>query len=508
MAGSKKFSFKAGVDNLLRNQFPGLRVENPGVELISKLINDINSDMLTSIEKDFKSARLVDEGVFRHYAQKAITKVFPGVLARNALSESHKQLALLQSGCMIYGDDDRVTQQLKRRRESGASESVKRRKTERVANHFKNGVKKAFANLLPTLSFDATAAQLLGHRIQKFAKIVADQASKTYEKKEELQPVDIKNIISKYLEAKALSAANSEGSKCLVLFENGLLDFKPRRTIKSGWSQETVVQDQIFSSVFKPGIKSILNEASPDAVTDVKAPKFLGHILMEVGKYLAETTADTCKKKKNPELGNEELGRALSAAFPEQLRQHAILHASDDVSNYMKGLLLYEREPDKPIKRKAQTVRKSPAKETKQFPKGRSTSSKPRTPSKRRGSKTSAKKSGKKKPPSSQRKARVQAPAPKKSVFATLLTETVPAFFANGEVVLARDASNSTGGMLEDVCQALVKVALSRAENSGELGKEQVVEAIFEILPKQLADHSIAFGSNIQRVDILPMKTK
>ncbi|GBN59037.1 hypothetical protein AVEN_214989-1 [Araneus ventricosus] len=491
MAGNKKLNFKGGVDNLVRHHFLGLRVENPGVELVSKLMSDVNSDVIASIEKDFKSARLVDEGAFRHFAQKAITKVFPGVLARNALSEALKQLALLQSGCITYGDDDRVTQQLQRRRESGASESVKRKKEERVANQFKNGVKKAFANLLPALSLDARAAQLLGHRIHKFAKIVADQASKTYEKKEELQPVDIQKIISKYLETKAMSAANSEGSKCLVLFENGLIDFKPRRTIKSGWSQETVAQEQIFSSVFKPGIKSLLNEASPEAVTDAKAPKFLGHILMEVGRYLAETTADTCKKKKNPELGNEELGRTLTAAFPGELKEHADLHASDDVTKYMEGLLLYERAPEKPMKRKAQTVRKSPAKKRRQPPKGRSTSRKSRSPSKRSSSKSSATKLGKKKPPSSERKARVQAPAPKKSVFAPLLSETVPAIFANAEVALARDASNNAGGMLEDVYQALVKVALSRAENSGELGQEQVVEAVFEVLPKQLADHSV-----------------
>ncbi|GBN35591.1 hypothetical protein AVEN_136094-1 [Araneus ventricosus] len=102
----------------------------------------------------------------------------------------------------------------------------------------------------------------------------------------------------------------------------------------------------------------------------------------------------------------------------------------------------------------------------------------------------------KKKPPSSHNKNIIQAPAPKKSVFAPLLNPTIHGQFDNAVVVLDKEASNSSGRTLEDVCEALVKVALSRAENSGKLGQEQVVEAVCQVFPKQLADHSIASGSN------------
>ncbi|KAF8773465.1 hypothetical protein HNY73_016126 [Argiope bruennichi] len=464
-------------------------MENPGMELISKLMNDINANIISIIGQDFKSSKKNEEGIFRHCAQRAVIRLYPGNLQKNALSEAHKQLALLQSGCMIYGaDDERIAQQLKRRQESEASERAKSEKIEKKANSFKVGIKKTFSNLLPTLSLDIRAAHLLGHRIYTFAKIVVDRVSQTYEKKDELLPAEIKNIVTLYLQGDALRSANSEGNKCLVMYENGLLDFKPRRTIKSGWTEESAAWDLIFASVFKNGIKRLLNDRNADVGLDSKAPKYLGHILMDLANYLAETTADACKKKKLTEIGHEDLRRTVTALFPEQLRQHALLQGTDDVSQYIEGLLLYDRESDEPKKTKKpkrKVILKSRKVAFVELKKGKQTKASKGRPIPKRP----ARKTERKKPP--------RAPAPTKSIFAPALIESIPQVFNNAQIVLARDAANNVGAVLENVFEALMQIVLSqRTTESEELSEKQITEAVIEIFPKQLAEHSIATGNN------------
>ncbi|KAF8773608.1 hypothetical protein HNY73_016254 [Argiope bruennichi] len=280
---------------------------------------------------------------------------------KEAIAEAFKQLALLKSGCMIY-EDDLSLSALPEKPILGQEdrEQDEYRRAQVFINQFKSGVIK-FSTMI-NASIEKRAGHLLGLRIYSFGKIVAEVAARTYNNKYELLPADIKNIIAKYLEKNALKAANSEGNKCLLLYENGLLDFSAKRKIKYGWSKGNVIREDIFASVFKPSIKTLLKEINPNSTIDSKAPQFLGHILTDVALYLAQSSSEMCKMKKTNEMGSEDLNQSVRLTFPEQLKQHALLKASDDVGQYHKGFLVYDREPDRPkvsrIKRRSK--RKSP----------------------------------------------------------------------------------------------------------------------------------------------------
>ncbi|GBM31640.1 hypothetical protein AVEN_50426-1 [Araneus ventricosus] len=264
------------------------------------------------------------------------------------------------------------------------------------------------------------------------------------------------------------------------------LTFRPR--IQHLCKPDSRSDDKLKTNLMS-GVTKISREINTDGTTQIETKNYLVHLLTEIGIYIAKITGDECKKKQNPEIGKEELERTVTLTFPQQLRLHAILNASENVAKYIEGFIVYQREPEKSIKRKARSVT---AKKTKQAFKG-PTSVKHRRPVKKSSSKNCV---GKKKTPSSHKNNIIQAPAPKKSVFVPLFNITIHGQFDNVVVVLDKEASNSSGGMLEDVCEALMKVALSRAENSGKLGQEQVVEAVCQVFPKQLADHSIASGLN------------
>ncbi|GBL98016.1 hypothetical protein AVEN_126903-1 [Araneus ventricosus] len=66
--------------------------------------------------------------------------------------------------------------------------------------------------------------------IQAFRKMVAERASEKFPQKEELQLVNLKHLLAEYFGDNVLKISISEGNRCLTLYSNGLLAFKPRKT--------------------------------------------------------------------------------------------------------------------------------------------------------------------------------------------------------------------------------------------------------------------------------------
>ncbi|GIX84967.1 uncharacterized protein CEXT_679261 [Caerostris extrusa] len=112
--------------------------------------------------------------------------------------------------------------------------------------------------------------------------------------------------------------------------------------------KQTAAYEQMFALAFKNGLRDLLNDMSPRAHMDNKAPRFLALTLLEIARYLASRAVELVRREKVDTMGNEHLDRAVSITFPEQLREHALLKANDDLGMFERGVLTYKKTPEQP----------------------------------------------------------------------------------------------------------------------------------------------------------------
>ncbi|GIX88100.1 uncharacterized protein CEXT_16851 [Caerostris extrusa] len=157
---------------------------------------------------------------------------------------------------------------VKSKKKETRQEGVNRRNT----NPFKTGVANLSSKCLRNLTIDREAKDTLALCVYRFGKEVASKATETYGKKEDLQPLDLKHILSLYFENKAFNAAVNDANRCLALYENGLMDFKlKKRTMWTGdFSKEQ------FADCFTSAIKRTFLEIDPLSQLHSMASKYLG----------------------------------------------------------------------------------------------------------------------------------------------------------------------------------------------------------------------------------------
>ncbi|XP_055950936.1 neurofilament heavy polypeptide-like [Argiope bruennichi] len=228
MAGSKNMNYKICLETFMKIYFPSEKVDNSGKELLSNLLNDANSMLISQIEKDFSSVSKVNGQTFQHCARKAIDAIFPQELKAHALSEAYKQLVLLESGCILYKEADLETDDNAEVPRRSTRKDRESKIDEGPVRLFKSGITKMCPRVIPNVKVDSKAMGSLAYFIHSFNKIVAERASEKFGKKEELQPADLRQVLNEYLKDNVQKSAISEGNKSLALYESGLLEFKPR----------------------------------------------------------------------------------------------------------------------------------------------------------------------------------------------------------------------------------------------------------------------------------------
>ncbi|GBN59653.1 hypothetical protein AVEN_250285-1 [Araneus ventricosus] len=187
---------KAGVDSLL--------IQLPGVERISKLTNGVISNMITSIQEDFTSARLEHEGEYRHFTETAISQVFPGVLARNSLLQIH--------------DNDRVSRKIKRKREH--ENEVEDTDTKLKLEHgLLNLVMKSAKEHIPMCSLQPDASEALSRKLLDFMMMVTDQVSKELDENDTMGPDDVKTAVKRLMGPIVFRGANLLGNIGMLIGE-------------------------------------------------------------------------------------------------------------------------------------------------------------------------------------------------------------------------------------------------------------------------------------------------
>ncbi|GBM61652.1 hypothetical protein AVEN_64411-1 [Araneus ventricosus] len=516
MAVNKKVNYKSGLEILIKNNFPSEKLDISGLKLISELLSDVNSLLIYHIETEYSSVGKVNGQTFQHCARKAIDENFPGNLKENALSEAYKQLALLESGCIVYGKGATA---VKGKREN--REDVELQRIDVPIRLFKKGIEKLISATFPNFQVDSKAIGPLALCIHAFCKMVARRASEKASQKEELQPIDLKDVLPEYFENNALKVALGEANRCLVLYEKGLIEFEPKAIYESGRSQKNEVSEKILPTVFKPGIKNLLSEIVPGYEIEARATGYLGHILMDVARYIAENASETCRKEKLLEIKDGDIHQSVSATFPLELKEHAQLNCAKDVIAFRSGMISYERTPlrrkeseSNGIKRKKKVQRSTSVKPKKQA-KVKKSSPKPRqkspvtvskktpkispVPKKRKSSKSpkrlpSTKKRRSKSQPKDKKPSKEIA---EKMKFARSIMPNVTEAFSRIDVSLTRESESNLNEILEDICNALINFSVSRATNTDEMGIKDIQGAIREFFPPELAEHALltAFDS-------------
>ncbi|GIX79935.1 uncharacterized protein CDAR_209361 [Caerostris darwini] len=422
-----------------------------GMRLTCKLLDDINLKMITNIEKECKSLKPTDELGFYHCAQNSLDKVFHGDLKRNATSEAFKQLALLKSGCMRYDQPASMNKSEKKKQKT-----VKTKNQQSPVRSFKTGIKELYLTNNPILSLDEAAIQLLSSKLHYFAKMTAQDAVTKFGPQMELKPENIKAITANYLGKGALRSADSEGSKSLVLYENNLIEFTPKLNIKP--LQTTLITETIDIEISQQIIKTILKQINSDCDLDKKASKYLGYTLINVTKYLAEVTAETCKKKKITQMGHEEINQS---------------------------------EPQETKK----TTRSEKARSTKRAQK-RKRRSEPFGTSKHKHIKHSKTKTHKKEVKTKERTLVKEKGKSLKLGKSLVAIGEKSNNYTKAVVSLEKETAHKLGGILENICNSIILKTVENANNSKEIGEEEIKASTFELLPKTLAEHAQATAIN------------
>ncbi|CAL1275266.1 unnamed protein product [Larinioides sclopetarius] len=517
MADKKKVSYKSGLEILIKNYFPSEKVDISGLKLISELLNEVNSLLIYHIETEYSSVGKVNGQTFQHCARKAIDENFPGKLKENAFSEAYKQLALLESGCIVYKKD---ATEVKGKMENHEDTEFKR--IEVPIRMFKKGIEKMFSVMFPNFQVDSKAVGPLALYIHEFSKMVAKRAPEKAPQKDELQPIDIKNVLPEYFGNNALRVALGEANRCLALYEKGLIEFEPKVSYKTGPSQDKEVSKKISPTIFQPGIRNLLSEIIPGCETEARGKRYLAHILTDIAQYIAENISDRCQKEKLTDINDRHIHQSVNATFPRELKQHAQLNCTKDVKAFQKGMISYERTPVKQktaksessgMKRKKKEQRSTPvkpkmqAKVKKSSPKTRRKS--PTTVSKKnRKSSPLPKKRKPSKSPKlspSPKKRRSKSPSkskkPSKEIvqkmkFASSIISSTPEAFSNLCVRLTREAESNLIADLEDICNALIDTSVSRVTNMEQMGIEDIKGALEELFPPELAEHALLTAFN------------
>ncbi|GIY79478.1 hypothetical protein CDAR_41751 [Caerostris darwini] len=392
----------------------------------------------------------------------------------------------------------------------GAELKVKSKKKEtyqegvikKNTNPFKTGVANLSSKCLQSLTLDREAKDTLALCVYRFGKEVASKAAETYGQKKDLQPLDLKHILSLYFENKAFNAAVNDANRCLALYENGLMDFKlKKRTMWTGG-----ISKEQFADCFTSAIKRTFLEIDPLSQLHSMASKYLGFFLTEIAEHLADIAAEICQIKKT-DMGDEELEQSVIRAFPRQLQEHALLKATSEISEYSKGNLKYVRRPKrtKPrssVRRKGikdVQAQKRKTKSRQPSAKRRKTSSSARQKRKRTESRKSSttihRRKTKSRQPSSKRR-KTSAHERQKLQFGPFLTAVAPLLFRKIGISLAKDSVLYLSDLLEDVCHELASVSAQKASRSKELNAERVHAAVKEVFAKRMSEKAVSHAAN------------
>ncbi|GBM96617.1 hypothetical protein AVEN_256778-1 [Araneus ventricosus] len=454
-------NYENRLEIFLQLYFPSEKVDKSGLELISELLNEVNSLLISHIGAKCNSAGKSNRQTLEHFARNAIDENFPEELKMFALSEANKQLALLKSGFIVYGEDDTeiigkeqadssetedrdAQRQIKRR---SSQEKAKPKIAELPIGPFKDGIVKISSAVVPDFKMDSEAVRFLALCIQTFSKMVAERASEKFSQKDQLQPVNLKHVLAEYFGDNVLKVAISEGNRCLTLYENGLLAFKPRKTSISRGPAK--VKKPIKKASRKSPQRSPVSKKRKSSKIPKRPPS-------SKKRRSKSPKISTRTKKPSKKTGTK---KKLTSVRPKKIAK-------------------VEKPSSKPCRKSPQ---RSPVSKKKESPKRPPSSTKRRSKSSSTGTRRT------KKP--SERTTELQK-------FLTDMMSTALAEFSRVDVNLAVETASFVNGILEDVCQALFDIIVSHTSDAEELDIRCMEAALLELLPHELAYHALSVALN------------
>ncbi|GIZ03856.1 hypothetical protein CEXT_458291 [Caerostris extrusa] len=195
------------------------------------------------------------------------------------------------------------------------------------------------------------------------------------------------------------------------------------------------------------------------------------------------------EEKKITEMGHEEINQSVSETFPTQLRQHALLKGREDVGHFISGVFIYAKEPQETKK----TTRSEKARSTKRAQK-RKRRPEPFGTFKRKRIKRLKTKTHKKEVKTKERTlVKVKGKSLKLGKSLVAIGEKSNNY-TKAVVSLEKETAHKLGGILENICNSIILKTVENANNSKEIGEEEIKASTFELLPKTLAEHAQAIA--------------
>ncbi|GBM20300.1 hypothetical protein AVEN_195862-1 [Araneus ventricosus] len=93
------------------------------------------------------------------------------------------------------------------------------------------GITKICTGVLRNVQIEDDASCFLAVGLHNFIKILSGNSSTIFRNKTELEAKDVSMVLVDYFGENAMKVATSEGIKCVVLYESGLISFKPRKVL-------------------------------------------------------------------------------------------------------------------------------------------------------------------------------------------------------------------------------------------------------------------------------------
>ncbi|GBM11743.1 hypothetical protein AVEN_75685-1 [Araneus ventricosus] len=368
---------------------------------------------------------------------------------------------------------------------------------------FQDGILKVKKYMDLQVKIQKSAVDWLSLELLKFTKSLAEKAAERAlaHTKLELIVSDLEFILPGFLSTKNLVDCVKFANLKVNLYRSGVLKFYPYQL---EWEKVNISSEKIFESVFKSGLKKVAQEIAPGCETETQAQKYLGHILMDMARYLAQNTSETCRREKVLEMKDGDIHRLVGETFPGELKQHAQMQGTKDVMEFQSEMTACGRFPEtessaikskKDAPKSASVKPRKQAKGKKSSPKGRKSSPTAR----KRKSTESLKRSQTSKRKRSKSPRNDKKPSKEiseKMKYSRKVMSRCPEAWYRRIVPIDIEADTSINEVLKEICNAIVDVSVTRAASSEEFGLEDIEGAVQELFPPDLAVHGLVTAYN------------
>ena len=197
--------------------------------------------------------------------------------------------------------------------------------------------------------------------------------------KDEMNAVTVRNVVDNFFPANLKRLALAEGNRILMLYNNGLISYKPHYPDVVKRKKKTKKAIEVEAMEFNAGISVLKSLIFPEASFQDQAKTILCELLEEV----AIKISDFVPLKKSDNIILEDIRAALGQVLPPELSKHALAEGARIAMLFEMGMLQamdrkVKEDDRKPVRKRqrSQSVKTPPSSKRQRRPSARKASKK------------------------------------------------------------------------------------------------------------------------------------